>query len=117
MSVCAVSGASGCKEGKRTSGSGLATQQQTTERQTVSSHTLRRGMPLEVSVAHSACLISVCISVCTSWLALYSPAPRTVKMWIIYLSLAESSRIREGMDVFFWRGKGGGSDEKGFYMK
>lgn len=89
------------------------------------SHTLRRGMPLEVGVAHSACLVLVCISVCAHHGRLFSslfsctPECKNVQVWIICLSLAESSRIREGMDVFFFLGWGGvgGSDEKGFYMK
>lgn len=62
----------------------LNTEQPSGKRWTLT-HTLRRGMPLEVAVAHSACLILVRISVCALHGRLfsslkYSPASRTVKM-------------------------------------
>lgn len=124
MSVCAVSGASGCKEGKRRSGSELAAQQRTAEQQTVSSHTHTQAWHAIRSRCGTLCMPSISgyICVCTSWPArllfkLFSCTPdfKILQVWIICLSLAESSRIREGMEVFFlgW----GGSDEKGFYMK
>lgn len=117
MSVCAVSGASGCKEGKRRSGSELAAQQRTAEQQTVSSHTHTQAWHAIRSQCGTLCMPSISgyICVCTSWPArllfkLFSCTPdfKILQVWIICLALAESSRIREGMESFFFFGMGGG---------
>lgn len=62
----------------------LLNSEQPSNKQWALTHTLRRGMPLEVGVAHSACLLLVGISVCAHHGRLvsslnYSPAPRTSK--------------------------------------